>query len=400
MFKRILTLLVCLTLLLAGGCGLPRPRATAPQETTAATSAAATPGEEGPPATETAAPETPAPTDAPTEAPTAPPAPTASVNPADGMIFPDSDTRLLTWEELIGLDAETLDLARNEIFARAGYAFTKQKYKDYYGKCSWYKPDAAFSEKNFSETQLVNIKLIQVAEGAVKGGLTPIPSGTTLDYDQDGKLETLTFNAPDDYHMNVRLAEGDAVTTWAIECENPSKKVYLGDVDHGDGLLDLFVDEYGPSDDYFIYVAAIKSGGFMQRDSVPGAISQMKVNGKGTVSTMRRMSILMTWFARVSYRLNKAGKLVFVEQDSYSMDNYECMTKVDIPLKASPGASAATALTVPAGTKVKLVSTDDREWIKIKAPGGTGWLQMKDSTNLVNPGLSAYDAFDGLNWAD
>lgn len=411
MMKRMTCILVCLVVLLMSGCEF----FPVPSNTPGASGADATVA--GTVTIDSAAPQespsntagqTTAPAEAvtvePTEEPTAEPTtePTTVPDPGEGMIFPNSDTELLMWSELIVLKADKLDLARNEIYARAGYKFSSKTLSDYYGKLSWYKIDPAFSEGSFTDIQRANIKLIQCAERAIKGETLEIKSGTKLDYDQDGTLETLTFTG-DDSHMNLKLKDGTTTTPWSISCDTPSKKVYLGDINFKDKLLDLFVDEFGPSDDYAVYVAGIKHHAFLVRTTagaVPCTIKQIKPDGKGTVTTTSRMNILMTWFCPVKYKLNSAGKLVFVPQASYSMSNFKCKTKVDIPLKASASASSAVALTVPAGTEVKLVSTDDKKWIKITAPGGTGWLEMETLITLANPNIDGIDAFDGLVLAD
>lgn len=63
-----------------------------------------------------------------------PPAETA------GLIFADSDTVLLTADRLAGLDAATLRLARNEIFARRGGRFADRALTAHFGRFSWYQP--------------------------------------------------------------------------------------------------------------------------------------------------------------------------------------------------------------------------------------------------------------------
>ncbi len=341
-------------------------------------------------------------TDSPNSSPTtsSTPAPTPTPDPTEGMIFPDSDDRLLMWDELISLSAEKLDLARNEIFARAGYSFTKDYYQEYYEKLAWYDKDPGFSESKFTDIQHANITLLRAAEGAIKGQLIEIKSGTKLDYDQDGNLETLIFSSPDENHMNLKIKDGSSSTAWSIECTEPSKKVYLGDIDMKDGILDLFVDEFGPSDDYLVYVAGIQHKSFLNRETVPGTIKQLKLDKKGSISTSKRMNILMTWFCSVKYKLNQAGKLVFVAQTGYSMGNFKCKTKVALSLKAKAVSSSTIALIVPAGTDVSLVSTDDKHWIKIKTSSGEGWLEMENAFTLMNPNIPGIDAFDGLVLAD
>ncbi len=410
MNKRAITILILIVLVFSAGCdmfpvpsdpyGPPTATVVPTTEPAASSETIATPAPTVTPeaATTTAPAEDQTATALPTPSPT--PVPTPTPDPTDGMIFPESDDRLLMWDELISLSAERLDLARNEIYARAGYSFTKDYYKKYYENLAWYNENPDFNENQFSDVQRANVTLIRAAESAIKGLLTEIKSGTKLDYDQDGDLETLAFGSPDENHMNLKMKDGSASTAWNIECVEPSKKVYLGDIDLKDGILDLFVDEFGPSDDYQVYVAGVKHKSFLKRDIVPGAIKQLKLDKKGSISTTKRMNILMTWFCTVKYKLNSTGKLVFVAQSSYTMSNFKCKTKVALPLKVTAKADSAVAFTVPAGTTVTLISTDDKKWIKIKTSAGQGWLEMADAFTLKDPNISGIDAFDGLLLAD
>ena len=56
----------------------------------------------------------------------------------DDYILPDSGTRKLTNSDLAGLDADELELARNEIYARAGRRFNTDYIQDYFDDKWWY----------------------------------------------------------------------------------------------------------------------------------------------------------------------------------------------------------------------------------------------------------------------
>ena len=82
-------------------------------------------------------------------------------------IFADSDSRYLTLEELVGLDAKTLRLARNEIYARRGRRFQTRDLKEYFESKSWYRGylDASdFDEHVFNRYENANIRLIANVE--------------------------------------------------------------------------------------------------------------------------------------------------------------------------------------------------------------------------------------------
>lgn len=79
-------------------------------------------------------------------------------------IIPDSDVRELTADELSIYDKDTLAIIRNEILARYGYPFQKQKYIDYFGSKSWYERNEGFTYDMLSSLEMENIELIKKLE--------------------------------------------------------------------------------------------------------------------------------------------------------------------------------------------------------------------------------------------
>ncbi len=72
---------------------------------------------------------------------------------------------LLTAEQLAGLDAATLRLARNEIFARRGGRFGDAALTAHFEQYSWYRPTTF--EPVLGEIELKNVELIrEVRTGA------------------------------------------------------------------------------------------------------------------------------------------------------------------------------------------------------------------------------------------
>lgn len=103
---------------------------------------------------------------------TPPPAqtPAARSFDANGLIFADSSERYLTDADLQGLSKEMLAFARNEIFARNGNLFRKDKYIDHYTSYDWYNdiPNKRHDiyEWELNPVEQANIKLIQRYEAA------------------------------------------------------------------------------------------------------------------------------------------------------------------------------------------------------------------------------------------
>ena len=82
----------------------------------------------------------------------------------DTYIIPYSSTRRLTASELYGYSSNTLALIRNEIYARNGYVFSKQKYIDYFSSKLWYSPNPNFNESWLNSIEKYNIQLIKSME--------------------------------------------------------------------------------------------------------------------------------------------------------------------------------------------------------------------------------------------
>ena len=94
-------------------------------------------------------------------------------DPASEYIFPDANSRYLTWEEVISLSHQAACYAKNEIYARHGRQFVSVELQQYFSSKSWYQvtiyPDA-FSEAVFNDCEMRNIELLVQAERTLGGG--------------------------------------------------------------------------------------------------------------------------------------------------------------------------------------------------------------------------------------
>ena len=89
----------------------------------------------------------------------------------DGMIIPDSDSRKLTDDDLKGLSAQELRIARNEIYARHGRVFSDKELQAHFDSMEWYFPSVEakdFDESILNEYELYNLKLISKFEKKAK----------------------------------------------------------------------------------------------------------------------------------------------------------------------------------------------------------------------------------------
>lgn len=108
---------------------------------------------------------TPVPTQAPTQAPVQTPAqvPSTGYSTDSDYIIADSSSRYLTANDLYGLSAWEIKIARNEIYARNGRIFESSDLDNYFRGKSWYVPSIAadqFKESYLSSLEFDNVKFI------------------------------------------------------------------------------------------------------------------------------------------------------------------------------------------------------------------------------------------------
>ena len=94
--------------------------------------------------------------------------PAATAEPEPFYLIPDSDVRLITLEELEGVELETLGYMRNEILARHGYPFQKPVYQEYFRSQIWYVENPDFDYNMLSEIEMANVETIKKAEAAAQ----------------------------------------------------------------------------------------------------------------------------------------------------------------------------------------------------------------------------------------
>ena len=78
----------------------------------------------------------------------------------DIFLFP-SDSVLITEGELEKLDDKTVELIKNEIYARHGYIFTNRALKKYFESFNWYEPNEEYSPNLLNPTEKANLKTIK-----------------------------------------------------------------------------------------------------------------------------------------------------------------------------------------------------------------------------------------------
>jgi hypothetical protein len=112
------------------------------------------------------------------------PVPAVSPKAQSDFIFSDSDSRLLTSDDLKRLSKDELRIARNEIFARRGRYFSSSDLTARFSKFSWYVPNTWNPQLN--DIERANVTLLERVE--------PIdhPQSDFIIPDSDRRILTLT----------------------------------------------------------------------------------------------------------------------------------------------------------------------------------------------------------------
>lgn len=256
-------------------------------------------------------------------------------------------------------------------------------------------------------------------------------STVTADLNGDGKTDEIyadtTNAAPDGTPKITALKINGADYTDSLYngtgfySNNPDEARWaLTDIDVSDGMLEIALMDYGPSDDdvtdFFrwdgtavTYIGQVS--GFLYTPSVkpdsPGYdVADITFAGDGTVHSYVRLSVLQTWFASCDYRLGADGRLAVVPQELYypvGGKTYPVTAQKDVYVYAKNDLSAAKTVLKTGGT-LTVTASDNAEWVLCKsAEGADCWLHLSNNGQMIDtPSGAQYsgDALDGLVFAD
>ncbi|MCF0145842.1 MAG: YARHG domain-containing protein [Eubacterium sp.] len=123
-----------------------------------------------------------------------------AVYDSTGLIFPDSSSRTLTYEEVNNYSADSLQMAINDIYARHGYIFQTNEILRHYLAYSWYVPTDNSMERVYNTlnnvekanvellTQVRDRKYAEQAQQNTAGMIIPDSSYRMLTYEELNKL--------------------------------------------------------------------------------------------------------------------------------------------------------------------------------------------------------------------
>lgn len=142
----------------------------------------------------------------------------------DEYIFPNSDKKYLTEEEIRSVTVEEMFIGRNEIYARHGYIFQSEELNEYFNNTSWYEervqPNWFNADSLFNDFEKRNVELIKKIEDEVNGvddseafiGMEGVYICTNTIDDMTGKVEVLKIGG-DTITFSLGTLEGAVIFT-------------------------------------------------------------------------------------------------------------------------------------------------------------------------------------------
>ena len=151
---------------------------------------------------------------------------------ASEYIFPYANERLIARGEYESLDAATLRLAINEIYARHGRQYDTQDLNAYFSSKSWYRPQYSKSEFDKIESQVLNsyerenVKILTGYRDSLLGKVGDIRGVYEVKWGEGGAQMTIS-GQPDAYVVDINanyVVDASKGNAYAVEFEGTAIK--------------------------------------------------------------------------------------------------------------------------------------------------------------------------------
>jgi hypothetical protein len=185
---------------------------------------------------------------------------------------------------------------------------------------------------------------------------------------------------------------------------------YIVDLDTADAYREIAILDEGLSDDWNTHFFRYTGKELVYCGAVtdfPDTLS-FYAFGDGSLTAQKRLSILQTWWAPATWKLDENSVLEeqisdiyypFSEVEDENRINY---AQEDLTLFQEPDEKSET-VTVKKGEKLQLTATDNKNWVQITSESGTtGWFFLHDGYEVTLPTGEARigDIVTYLNMAD
>jgi len=355
----------------------------------------------------------------------------------EAFLFPNSHKEKLTKNMIWGLKSGQHPFARNEIFARRGYIFKNEKYREYFSKKSWYKPIVEnASTIKLTSIEAFNVKYLLYWDPEVrrknneriktwideKLGISDsqkvqilsknskISGGQVLKWDTwdvfsdlngDGKEDTISFKLlPEGTRRKVVLDVNGSISEEKqhLAYEN----FYLLDLFQDDTYKELAILGVGPGDDIHSSIYRYDGKNLIEMLQIESAIEGLATTKDGK---------LITGF--LNYSTGKIGVAIFklnpphtfaLKDEAYPVYR-QIFTK--IPIRAfhqGYDQKQSESVEIKENKILLLLSMTEGHICEVETPSGKRyWLNQDVLTGgIINTAtgekVPAKDAFEGWPW--
>lgn len=364
---------------------------------------------------------------------------------ADDYILPESSEYYLTDQDIEGMDAQELNYARNEIFARYGREFNSEELMDYFESQDWYTPvysPEEFDSNILNQYEKENVKFLlnreeqlesggyqldqgfagmlsddwkedepetisdEDIEAILDGDVVELGPDISLDLDADGVDEEIFIMVDEEYENNGMAAGRE----YWIEIDGKEAATGTGSIIFGtlygvslDGEhIDLIVYDNGPSDDPISTFFRYEDGDLNNIGEIDAFVKNLYVDD-GILYGQVRCRVIQTQDRYAKWELNEYEELEEIQEDVYELidvlsDTYGLQEAIWV---ADDIDGDEEYLMTPGN--VHIPYTDGEEWVYIEyaddipddAETEGGWFHTAD----VSYG-DLYNIFSGLFMAD
>lgn len=332
-------------------------------------------------------------------------------NSDSDFILPESSIRKITEEEIMRLYDSTLDLARNEIYARKGYIFDNEKYRNYFEAKAWYKPTEGINEDSLSDIEKYNVNFIKFYEKIRKESSNytennkkqdyaayKVNEKVLLDLNGDGKNDEIVYKILNERGYTLSI---NGISVEDGKFTNLADFFAVVDIDKSDKYKEILISDYGPSNDDVSTYYYFDGNKLIKMGETGGVIeyNEIKIDGSGNFSALTRGQILQTWYFDKHYKLTSDHKVIEIPTVIYKTD-FDVFVKRQIKLYTEKS-DTSKYFYLHEGQVVKIVGNDNKEWCLIEtSTGRKGWFALEKFSKIRNEGLDASEFFAGLCYAD
>ncbi|MDE7326994.1 MAG: hypothetical protein K2N63_12110 [Lachnospiraceae bacterium] len=213
--------------------------------------------------------------------------------------------------------------------------------------------------------------------------------------------------------QNLLLVNGENYSGFLDGCEEPDmNSFYIWDIDQSDGILELGILDHGANGNEFTWLFWYDGETLHSAGSVEGAWDEqgrwIAMDGKGTLVTNGRLSVLQTWSAKKTFCLDGTHNLVEQEPLLYypvssSEEKYPYTLLGPVRLYEAMDVTSDSVV-IKEGVKITFPATDNKQFVMVETEDGVqGYLYLENGTRIEMPEGGYYewssDVIEGLNHA-